>query len=453
MLSLTSPKIIFGLVLKTAAALVACLCCCVCAFSADATDITGKVVDATGKPIVDATVLVYHAGPTTGYSIFCPSCYADCGKRAGTDANGAFSLHRLSSGLWFKLLVARTGFEPKFIDRVIPSADETVTARLDARPKVIDPKRIFRGRIVDSNGLAERDAVVQLVGAQWDPKAGGAMGEIPGVDPIAATDERGVFEIDSFFVKQEGIPWSGAPVKILVSIEARGKAQAFRMILAGLEPQEITVGDGALVRGRLVQDGKPIGGAEIGLIGYPRGGTDVHFEIVGSPYEELRIGTKPDGTFEIPNVPVPGNWFVYAKMDSVASRGATGNLACATKTNREVVELGDVQLEPAYRLRGRVVLSDSKPIPDGMRVTISSEKAFDTQTATLPSNGAFEFIGLAADSYSIFTSVKGYSPEGDRFAHMPPISIEHDVDNFTVTLLPDGGAPSKSNAAGKPDPH
>jgi hypothetical protein len=44
-----------------------------------------------------------------------------------------------------------------------------------------------------------------------------------------------------------------------------------------------------------------------------------------------------------------------------------------------------------------------------MRVTISSGRVWDDQTATLPPDGHFEFTGLAADDYSVFASVKGYS--------------------------------------------
>ena len=42
--------------------------------------LAGKIVDSGGQPIDHATVLVYHAGVKHGYSTFCPSCYADCGK-------------------------------------------------------------------------------------------------------------------------------------------------------------------------------------------------------------------------------------------------------------------------------------------------------------------------------------------------------------------------------------
>jgi len=198
------------------------------------------------------------------------------------------------------------------------------------------------------------------------------------------------------------------------------------------------VTDGAIVRGRLLQDRKPIGGAEVGLFGYPQGGFGANLKVIGSPYGEIRIGTRPDGSFEMTNIPVPGNWRVYAKMASVATRGATGNVACATKHNEEVVDVGDLKLKAAYHLRGRVVLSDGKAIAGGMTVTISSETAFDSQAATLPPDGRFEFVGLAAGGYSILASVKGYSlPQTD-------VSIERDVDNFPVTLFPNGKPSSKA---------
>src|SRR5437899_621103 len=57
--------------------------------------LTGKIVDAAGKPVEHATVMVYYAGVKQGYSTFCPSCYVDCGKRAFTGADGAFTISGL----------------------------------------------------------------------------------------------------------------------------------------------------------------------------------------------------------------------------------------------------------------------------------------------------------------------------------------------------------------------
>ena len=216
--------------------------------------------------------------------------------------------------------------------------------------------------------------------------------------------------------------------------------------------------EGATVRGRLTQDGKPVADAEVGLIPRPRGGFGRNLALVGHPYEELRIGTQPDGTFAITNVPAPVAWYIYGTMRSVAARGAYGAVECGTKHDKEIVDLGDLQIRPAHRLRGRVVLSDGKAIPDGMRITISAATAWDDQTAMLPPDGRFEFLGLAAGNYSVFASVKGYTltrtripvenkradggVETSTFApgEAPPFLIDHDVDDFVITLHPENEA-------------
>src|SRR5437879_11738959 len=82
--------------------------------------LTGKVTDATGNPVEHATVMVNHAGVKKGYSTYCPSCYADCGKRVMTDAAGKFSIESLDPDLWFKLLVVHDGYAPVFVEKVDP---------------------------------------------------------------------------------------------------------------------------------------------------------------------------------------------------------------------------------------------------------------------------------------------------------------------------------------------
>jgi len=171
----------------------------------------------------------------------------------------------------------------------------------------------------------------------------------------------------------------------------------------------VAVSEGAVIRGRLVADGKPVGGAEIGLIARDRGGFGANLDIVGNPYSEMKVGTQEDGSFALTNVPSPVEWYVYGKMESLGSRGATEPVLCATTEDKEQVDVGDIQVKPGHRLRGRVILSDGKPIHDGMRMLINSDRAWDTQTATLRSDGHFEFVGLAVGGYSISPSVKGYS--------------------------------------------
>lgn len=400
---------------------------CANAFGANPVALKGKVTDTTGKAIEHATIMVYHAGVKNGYSTFCPGCYADCGKRTSTDAEGTYVFTNLSPDLWFELLVVRDGYTPISLKMIDPSKGPT-TAVLSIKSDVNDPRRLVRGRVVDGRGSPLRDVVVQPQGIESDQ--GALIGALPGLDPLAVTNDRGEFDVT--YVE----PTS----KMLLLVEARNMAPKFIVSATGTDRQTISLYEGAVIRGRLVKDGKGVSGAEIGLIPRERGGFGPDLNMVENAYGEMKVGTQEDGSFAITNVPSPVEWYVYGKMESLLGRGATGPVNCATTKDKELVDVADIQVKPGRRLRGNVVLVDGKPIPNGMRISMSSERAWDTQTATLDSDGDFEFVDLPAGSYSVSPSVKGYTLlDGTRAV---VISIDRDVDNFAISLVPAGNVPT-----------
>jgi hypothetical protein len=152
----------------------------------DRASIAGKVVDAAGKPVEHATVLVYNAGVKQGYSTFCPSCYADCGKRAFTSGVGEFQFQGLSPDLWFDLLVLRDGSVPTLIKKIDPSKGPAPTATLKSRAELAGLS-VLRGHVVDSHGRPLRDVIVQPQGiaTTMDGKPASFYGTIEGLDPFA----------------------------------------------------------------------------------------------------------------------------------------------------------------------------------------------------------------------------------------------------------------------------
>jgi len=396
-------------------------------FAVETATLAGKVTDAVGKPLAHAMVIVYHAGVKKGYSTFCPSCYADCGKRAITDASGTFTIKGLNRDLWFELLAARDGYTPTFVEKVDP-AKGPATAVLSARAPVDDLSRVARGRVVDTHGAPMRDAVVTPRGVLQVRDSSSIYGTIPGLDPIAVSNEKGEFEI----------AYAEPMSKVALIVEARAMAPKFVILPAGSERQTVTVSEGAVVRGRLMDKGQPVAGAEIGLIPRQSLGGGANLNTIGSPYDELRIGTQEDGSFAITNVPAPEQWYLYGRMESLASRGATDPLECATAHDHQEVNVGDLQVRHAYHLQGNVVLSDGKQVPEGMRVTITSQRTRDYQTTLIRADGHYEFAGLAPADYSVFASVKGYQLKigTDEIV----ASIQGDMDNVDMVLDPAGSA-------------
>ena len=402
----------FALFLVFSASLVFCTGV---ALAAERVTAAGKVVDADGNAIEHAAVLVYSAGVKKGFSLFCPTCYVDCGKRTFTGADGTYSIARLYPDLVFNLLIVREGYNATFVNRVDPEKGPAETAVLKKRTSPTNPAQVVRGRVVNRQGTPVRDALVEQQGAIFRD-GGRSFGAVGWIDLIAVTNDKGEFEI----------AYSKPLDAAIVQVSPRWMAPKLVTVPTGPDRKTITVTDGATVRGRLVKNGKPVAHAEMGLT--------THTNFAGESFGEVRIGTDEDGKFAITNVPPGRIWYLYGKMESLAPRDLSAEtIECATKDDGQDVNVGDIPVRPACTLRGKIVLSDGKPIPPDMRLSISSDRGSDNQTLTLPSDGLFEFRGLARGVYSLFPSVKGYEV---RDPQSMELLIEGDVSSLAVLLQP-----------------
>lgn len=384
--------------------------------AADRVTAIGSVVDqSTNQPIENATVMVYSAGVKKGYDRYCPTCYTDCGKRTVTDEKGAYSIPGLNPDLVFNLLVVREGYGAAFVNKVDPAGGPAPPAALKKRTSPDDPTQMVRGRVVDSKGQPVADALVAQQGIVFERSR--RFGDIDWIDLVAVSNRNGEFEM----------AYSKPAQSMILQVAPRAMAPKLVMLPTGAARQTVTVTDGATIRGRLVQSGKPVADAEFGL--------STHSRTSGTVYAEMRIGTNEKGEFALTNVPAGRVWDLFARMDSLAPRNLAAEVTyVATKDDGEEVNVGDIAARPAYTLRGRIVLSDGAAIPSGMRVSLFSDHIPDRQSLLLPPDGAFEFRGLAKGVYTLSPAVKGYQeqdPEQRR-----ELVIEGDRKDVTVVLYP-----------------
>jgi hypothetical protein len=129
-------------------------------------------------------------------------------------------------------------------------------------------------------------------------------------------------------------------------------------------------------------------------------------------------------------------WYLYGKMESIVSLGATDAVPAVVNRDGEDVDVGDIEIQPGHRVRGRITLSDGAAIADGMRVTISAQRVWDSQTVLIGRDGWFQFLSVPTGKYEILPSVRGYKLPGDAFTIQT--SVEKDIDDFAVALSPDG---------------
>jgi len=340
-----------------------------------------------------------------------------------TGEDGNFTISGLNADLLFRLLVAKDGFSATFGDKADPAAGPAPTSILKAREPIEDASRTVRGLVVDAHGAPLRDAVVEQEGVTFRGPRGIGRQFGPGdwIDLMTVTNEKGEFEM----------AYAKPAIAFTLSVNARGMAPKLVTEPTGPDRKTITVTEGAVIRGRLVQqNGTPVPNAEIGL--------STHSAWAGTSLPEVTIGTKQDGMFAITNVPAGRIWLIYPKMASLAARGLAGEpVPCETRDDGQEVNVGDIQLRPAFALRGRIVLSDGKPIPADMHVTLQADHGDDTQMAILQPDGRFEFLGLYKGVYRLAPGVRGYKLSEDVTGE---VLVEPDRSDVTFRMEP---APSR----------
>jgi hypothetical protein len=252
-----------------------------------------------------------------------------------------------------------------------------------------DPALVFRGRVVDEKGNPVPNAVVEPNGFRQGD--GARFGGLTGFDPLAVTDARGAFRL--------GVPEKGLALYVLVS--ARFMApRKFQKLGVGTD-HRLTLAAGVTVTGRLLKDGRPLPDAAVGFVQRDRNSET----FVG----EFRAAADGNGVFRIPNMPPDDDFYLYGLMDSLKAHGAVAVRPLRTGASGAETDAGDVTVGPGYRLGGRLVLSDGRPVPSGTRVVVSREEAWDFQQAVVDKDGRFEFAGLPAERCGLSANVRGYS--------------------------------------------
>jgi len=297
--------------------------------SDDPATIIGTIFDESGRPAENATVFVYSASLKKGYAIVCPTCWIDCGKPTESNAQGQFAIMGLNPSLKFRLLVLKAGYAATAIGGVDPAQGTMDPIELKPRATSPEESEIVHGRITDASGSPVAGALIEPIEV-FEPGGSYSIGAISWIDPLAATDASGNFEIVA-----------SRPVKkIALKVSPRALAAQIVTGLPGPATNSVVLTEGATVMGRLVEpSGKPIANAEIVMISH----TD-HLE---QSFGDMHVGTDQDGSFAFTNVPARSIWGIYPATESWRGRNLTAGLRLIeTIADRQVVDLGKVTLRP-----------------------------------------------------------------------------------------------------------
>jgi len=173
---------------------------------------------------------------------------------------------------------------------------------------------------------------------------GTVYGAVEGIEPVAMTDANGEFLLAS----------EKPFVAMSVTVEAHGLAKRRSQRLESGRRRELRPLKGNAVTGRLVANGKLVSEATVGLLGVDRSMEDSIGNYVAV--------TDAQGRFRFPNLPTEADCNLYSPMCEGGVNGGVAPLRrFRTGSNGAASELGDLIIEPAFGVAGRVVLSDGNP--------------------------------------------------------------------------------------------
>jgi hypothetical protein len=187
--------------------------------------------------------------------------------------------------------------------------------------------------------------------------------------------------------------------KVYALAEARGVARRWVELQPGAD-HLVRMEEGVTLSGRLEKLGQPVPNLVVGVSTTDR--------TCGEFFHGDEVATDKNGVFLLPNIPPHREFVFFVKMDSAAGQGMLEPKILRTGTNGQHLKLGTLQLQPGYRVAGRVVLADNKPVPPGTHLSLGREQAWDQAQAVVDSDGSFAFEGVATEAISLSTRVKGY---------------------------------------------
>jgi len=327
----------------------------------------------------------------------------------------------------------------------VPLSDGTdVKSSSDTRTPgapVSDPAR-FSSNAISTDwrlaGVVIADDGQPIMGAKLQPNGiaysngSTTWGQIGGESPISDAQGRFVLHRQSKFEQ------------IYVMVSARGAAARPFQLQPGRD-YVLRLHEGVQVTGRLVAAGQPVPGAKVRV--RPANSHN------GEYFESDQITTDSNGRFSIPNLPAEQELVLVGNMASLQGKGTLPPKPFTSGKNHTKTDLGDLRLQPGYRVSGQIVLTDGKPLPEGARLLVA--QAGDYAEIKLDATGRFAFLSVPGQEVSVSARFKGYkfsrrNPSLDWLNDQILGKVNGDLTNLTLVMDP-GAFHYNSNHEGIPE--
>jgi hypothetical protein len=248
------------------------------------------------------------------------------------------------------------------------------------------------GRILDLHQRPVAGARVWINGLSVGN--GTRYGGLPdGTDELAVSDAEGRFEIYC--------PESFSALGLTVVAPGLAK-QHFGRVAPDGKRHDLVLPAGAALVGRVLRDGRPVKGINIGVASVDRSADGFTGQFV--------VGTDDQGEFVFPNLPEGRDYQFCGLLDSLRGTGALRARVVRVGHNGTRTDLGTLSLASGWRVAGNVRMKNGGLLPVGSRLILSREGAWDFSVVDLPPDGHFDLPNVPGESLSLRVGMYSYRP-------------------------------------------
>ncbi len=389
-----------------AASLVAEVAHIASADSSTSVTLAGRVIGPDAKPISGAGVLIAAVAPREGEPLLSRYSHSDCLKHTFTDADGRFTIADLAGNVSFTVVVAAAGLKRALIEDVIPEKRPVEVTLVPSKLKFVrSTANDVRGQVLLPDGSPAAGAIVVPRGYRQGDT--GLEGPMDNVAESTVADRDGRFSISS--------------TKYLsamhLEVAARRTVRQFFMnVPTGVSDQELQLVKGVGVRGRVILDGEPAAGIDVGAIW-----TKHHSGCWFGPWDTT---TDEEGRFMLATLTPDEDLCVFGYMKSLGDQGVLTAVPLRGGDGDEI-DLGDLHAKPGFGLCGWLKLKGGAALPEHTRVCITRAMTRDQIEMPARADGYFEFKCLPPELVNLYVWQR---PPGARY---PDYKIRITKDNLS----------------------
>lgn len=343
-------------------------------------------------------------------------------KRTQIDSHGNFKIESLDPAWLYNVLIIAPGCKLQTFDRV-----DVAAGPLNVSLEAVDtadapPDSVLHGRVLDERKNPVPGALIRM---QEVTRNNNWLFLADRIDQFSVSDD------DGYFVVHGQTPFTDAGG----AIEAPGFATGlFEHWTTGDTNHELILTEGAAFKGRLLQAGKPVANAEISL--------DDFGAESGSWAWACSVLTDNHGRFSFEHLPPNHAFVLLGKMETLASRGVLPERVEQVHEDGSMNDIGDLNLEPAFKVEGEIRLTDGKPIPANARILLARHHSgrMDNLGFAVGKDGSFHFVGVPPETVQILLRIPGYelSPR-DAFlisGSATNITVVTNITGLVIELKP-----------------